>query len=442
MEDVPYTRVLRVAWIWILAAALLGSLLAFGVAKVLPRTYVATSTLMLKDESSSASLFEQTQFSQARVKSYPSFIASSDVVEGVREELGLDDADYTDREIQTMLSATSLPDTSIVEVSASAPTPTMAADLANAASTQMSRVIEAFEDASAGTSQTVKLIQIKVATPPSDVASPQTIPIVGLGLLTGLAVGAIVALLRSGGSMRTVAPEDVRRRVGLPLVGETPKKTSTPPTKQQKHMYLEAASNLLALAGGHDTAFALVPTQPDPLDAAVLDGLSDGFADVGHPTIVLDARARKDADLPVLQLQDLLRNSAEEPLAGRGSFKGHYAVANSWADPSSPTLGKLVEDITGKGFAVLLVVDANASTTIAGLGIPLLVVVRDRKTKLTDLIMVASRLKALGVKPLGVLMTGTRKLSNSVASSWKEPGATPKDPGRARGNGDRRGRGA
>ena len=69
MEDVPYGRILREGWVVIVVLAVLGAGMGWLVTKLLPETYAATSTLLLRVDSTEASLFERNQFSLARIKS-------------------------------------------------------------------------------------------------------------------------------------------------------------------------------------------------------------------------------------------------------------------------------------------------------------------------------------------------------------------------------------
>ena len=106
MEDVPYGRILREGWLIILIVALVGAVAAFGATKLMPKTYAATSTLMLRVTSTPDTLFQQNQFSLARIQSYPQLVDSPAVLDGVRSDLDLSPRDYSDADITRMLSAT------------------------------------------------------------------------------------------------------------------------------------------------------------------------------------------------------------------------------------------------------------------------------------------------------------------------------------------------
>ena len=75
----------------IVVLAVFGAGMGWLVTKMLPETYAATSTLLLRVDSTEASLFERNQFSLARIKSYPPLVDSPEVIDAVRDDLDLDD---------------------------------------------------------------------------------------------------------------------------------------------------------------------------------------------------------------------------------------------------------------------------------------------------------------------------------------------------------------
>ena len=252
MEDVPYGRILREGWVVIVVLAVFGAGMGWLVTKMLPETYAATSTLLLRVDSTEASLFERNQFSLARIKSYPPLVDSPEVIDAVRDDLDLDDDEYPDRDIRRMVSAENTADTVLLVVRADAPTAQLATDIANSAATHLSELIGETENDEDDARYTVALDQVLPAVAPLAPISPQVTAITGLGGIAGLALGAIVAVYRTTTNRRLRTISDVRRSSGLPVIGQIPRRSRL---RQDANSgaavaYEEAAGNLVALAGG------------------------------------------------------------------------------------------------------------------------------------------------------------------------------------------------
>ncbi|MFE6995693.1 YveK family protein [Microbacterium sp. NPDC057659] len=408
MEDVPYGRILREGWAIILLAAIVGAAIAYGITVPMQRTYAASSTLILQVESDQASLFERNQFSQARIKSYPPLVDSPEVVDGVRADLGLDPAEYSDRDIMKMLSAENTTDTVLLVVTAQAPTAKMSADMANSAAKHTSALIESTENTPGDSRYTVTMQQVLPATQPASPVSPQTLPIVGLGLILGLAVGAIVAVYRTTTNRHLHTISDVRKACGLPVVGRVPRRSRLSPNGKrsrevQSAAYAETVSNVVALAGADHRAIVVVPTSPHALEVQAVAGLVQAYAELGRRAQIVDLRAaaRASASPP----------DADAPRAGR---KGGTV-------PLADVLTRLDGYDAAADIAVAIL-DPGMTGTLAGLaahGIPIVIGTRAGETTVTELIAVSMRMQVMGIRPLGVLMTGTRSGANdAVAESW------------------------
>lgn len=459
MEDVPYGRILREGWLIILIATLLGGAIGYGITKPMPRTYAATSTLLLQVESDQTSLFERNQFSQARIKSYPALVDSPQVVTGVRTDLDLAPSLYSDREIRAMLSADNTSDTVLMDVRALAPTSEMSAAMANSAAIHLAALIETTENAKSDGRYQVNLEQALPAIPPLSAVSPQVIPIVGLGLITGLAVGALIALYRTTTSRRIVTISDVRRVSNLPVVGYIPRPPKFGAARARLKgtaapAYAEAISNLMALMGTTERTLVLVPAEGGALGADILTGLRDAYRRIGRSAHIIDTRNDRFALGQFHSLGDLIRATSPQRLAtgvGVGVGVGvHEATAGSHREGASAhglnlgephhiyttsdidtaklesALPHLVRHFDDPSDVTLVVIDPEATTLLAAITAPLVIGVRSRATRFADLIAITVRLQVMGIKPLGVLLTSTRaRLSTAVALSWNDLGTRP-----------------
>lgn len=436
MEDVPYGRILREGWLIMVIAALLGGVAAYGIAKLLPETYSANSTLLLQVESSEASLFERNQFSLARVKTYPALIDSPEVVDGVRADLGLKAEAYSDRDIRRMLAAENATDTVLLTVRADAPTASLAAGMANSAARHLSDLIEETENPAGDDRYDVSLDQMIPAVEPVSPSSPQVLAITGLGVIAGFAVGAILAVYRTTTNRRLRTISDVRQAAGLSVVGRVPRRPrlSKTPLRGRSEVaeeaaYADAVDNLFALGGTVVSRFVLIPVSSSSVDGSVLDGFLTAFAAAGRRVCTLDLRSDAERAANARSLSELLTDdTAPGASPGPSPSPGASDVYAMPADISMPTLEREIPSLVdrlGRDFDVVLVVAPVTSSvlieTTARTGAGVVLAVHHNSTSATDLAAVATRLRVMNVRPLGVLMTHVGMRDSGVAAeSWRE----------------------
>ncbi|MFJ4224000.1 hypothetical protein [Microbacterium sp. NPDC089695] len=421
MEDVPYGRILREGWVIIVVLAVLGAGLGWLVTKLLPETYASTSTLLLSVDSTEASLFERNQFSLARIKSYPPLVDSPEVIDAVRDDLGLDEDEYSDRDLRRMLSAENTADTVLLVVRADAPTATLATDVANSAATHLSELIGETENSEGDSRYTVALDQVLPAVAPLAPISPQVTAITGLGGIAGLAIGAIVAVYRTTTNRRLRTISDVRRASGLPVIGQIPRRSRFQPDSDAPVMaYEEAAGNLVALAGGSMRTHVIVPASDGSIDDDAVSVMLEAQRLIGATACVIDTREAHVTGQG---------NSLNEVLDGGSITDADDEQAVFVADEpiASETLVTELPDIVTamhEEFDVVVVIcEPGASALVEQLvrpGAGVIVNVRHNATSASDLVAVTTRLRVMGIRPVGVVMvhTGSKALG-SIAESWR-----------------------
>lgn len=187
-------RVLLRSWILVLVCFLAGGALAVAASALLTPVYTATATQLVKGLSGKggAASYEAAQFAVNRAKSYPSFVYSRAVLEGVRSDL--DNGASVD-DLRKELSATNPADTPLVMVTATGRTPEEARDKANSAARQLARFITQIETV-AGTSPIGVETPVEAALP-TDTTSPKRLLMGAVGALLGFAIGSLIALVRA-----------------------------------------------------------------------------------------------------------------------------------------------------------------------------------------------------------------------------------------------------
>lgn len=187
---------IRERWISVLAITILSVLLATTFTLSMSKSYTATAqnfVALTGTSEESANPLVGAQFAAQRVKSYTEIVSSPDVLIPVISQLGLP---YTVAQLGSKVSATNPPQTVLLMVSAIDGNPALAAEIANAVSVQLGRVVEALETPNSQSIAPVKVTLTEPASPPESASSPQTRLNILLGLLLGLALGCGWAVLR------------------------------------------------------------------------------------------------------------------------------------------------------------------------------------------------------------------------------------------------------
>jgi capsular polysaccharide biosynthesis protein len=178
-------------WWVLLLGVVLGAGLGVLALRVVPPTYTATATQLIKGVpgSGTGAPYLAAQFAVARAKSYPAFIYSATVLDSVRSDLG---PDFTDARLREQLSANNPTDTPLVQVTATGSTAKEAQDLANSASRHLARFITQIETVSGSTPVIVETaVQAGL---PSTPWAPQPTLFLALGVTGGFALGVVAVL--------------------------------------------------------------------------------------------------------------------------------------------------------------------------------------------------------------------------------------------------------
>lgn len=438
-----YLQVFQQRWGVILASLVACVGLAALATAVIPPTYTAKATLFLSVQSSVASLAELSQFSLARVGSYPDLVYSEEVLEHAADEIG---SDASTRELASLVSASNPTGTVLVEVTAEGPTGADAAALANATAAGLAEEVSEIEN-SPDSTYTVELDVRIPAQAPGSPSAPQRTVILGLGIVSGLALGAILALTLAQLDTRIRTAADVRRVSGLPVFGQFRRRRrsgSRHPAllDPEADGYLEAALNIRQANGGEVPRFVvLAPTSPTSAPTEVRLGLARAYAETGRSALLLEGAPEPDSAVPAIA--DL----AERPGLGEllGSASDEYAdsahqVDDSPGDGVVRALPRGLEVpsalVTERRFPKLArtilaetdVVIVQASTLTRPLDlhavVPLadvvVVVARYGTTREGELARIVTDLRLEGVRPIGVVFVDVpRRHHTDLAASWR-----------------------
>ncbi len=199
MDLIDYVRLLRRRWSWLVIFALIGLAVGIFVGSTSAVSYRATATLFVGNQVTPGTAGQTVaaqsgaDFTLARMPSYAELITSPSVADPTLAQLKLK---YGLSGFASHVSASVLAQTVLLHVTGSSSTASGAADLANAAATNLASVIENLEKPSNGGPSPVSVVVTSPAVTPSAPASPNKKLLAALGLIVGLILGLLAASLR------------------------------------------------------------------------------------------------------------------------------------------------------------------------------------------------------------------------------------------------------
>lgn len=205
MELVDYLRMLRRQWVWVVGSVVVLTALAVVYTMTAPKTYKATadlfvgSTVVGTTPADNASALSASNYVFDRVTTYSQFADQAPVLNQVIKTLNLG---TTSADLSKQISASVVPDTVIISVSATDASAAQAQKLANATALELGNYIKNLDVA--GTVSSLAPTVTQQANLPSAPDSPNRNLVLALGVLVGLALGLVLASLRD--QMRRTRP--------------------------------------------------------------------------------------------------------------------------------------------------------------------------------------------------------------------------------------------
>ncbi|WP_158590163.1 polysaccharide biosynthesis tyrosine autokinase [Amnibacterium setariae] len=390
----------------------------------------ATAYVSVSTNSSVNDLSQGADFVQQAVKSYAGVATSAYVLERVIDRLDLDESVGT---LKEQVSAQAPVDTTLLDISATASSPTQAAAIANAVTTELSSAVDRLTLDARSSSSAVVLTRIDPATAPSTPSSPNVPLNLGIAAILGLAVGLGIAVLRDRLDTRIRDREEAGALVAAPVLGEI---LEDP----------RAASRPLVAVGGDDSPGAeayrtlrtnlefldfdkrprsIVVTSSIPREGKTLSvvNLAAVTAEAGHSVVVVDADLRRPQVGRYFGLED--RVGLTDVLLGTVRLDD---AIQQWGGPQGPlvlpagrippnpsellqseAMRELIEQLEARYDVVLIdtpplvpVSDAAILTRRTG---GALLLAASRRTRKADLRRAAANLAQVDGRLLGVVLT-------------------------------------
>lgn len=450
MEQQGYLRTFRERWIAIVLAVLAGVGVAYNVGQQIAPIYSATATLFLTVASEEATFYERSAFSLQRIGSYPDLIHSQEVLRATIDDLGLD---MTVQELSENVSASAVATTVLLEVTAEAATAELAAEIANTVATNLAAEVASLENSDVDLRYSIALeLRVPAVAPVSPIA-PQNTVILGIGVVGGLALGLIAAILwaKWDTTIRSVAL--IRRISGLPVIGELPRSPLFGrPTGARGQEKARTAFRDIQLtirqtnAGRVPDILLLAPASQSAGGFSVRRGFAYSLAQTGREVLLVETDVDRRSSISGSTTAGLA-----EVLAGTHSLSdvigpvdevGGYWVLGAGARDAVPKeylaeqrMPQVAKALVAK--ADVTVIQTTSVTRPASLQLVgpyvdgVVVLVRFGRTRIADLAHMLAQLRLIGLRPLGVVLVGVPALWRSdLAATWlpEDFAAEPRTP--------------
>lgn len=432
MDLRDYLRLLRRRWPQVALVTALGVGLAGLLLFVQVPTYRATTTLFVSTPfaagTSASSAYDSQQFSAQRVKSYIELLHGPRVAASVRAKLGT--ADSVDQLLQKT-SASSIPDSVLLTVSADDPSPPQAQRLADTFAQQFSLLAAALEQVPGSDQSPVRVIVAESARLPTQPVSPRPLRELGLGLVIGLLLAVALAVLRESLDTSVRDEDDVRSAVDLPTVGhiafdrdaaKRPLLVSVDPSSARAEAFRTLRTNLRYVdVATPPRSVVMTSSLPEEGKSTTTCNLAIALAQAGTRVLLVEADLRrpKVADylglVGAVGLTSVLVGSAtlEDAIQTWGEER-LLVLASGPVPPNpaellgSPAMAALMQRL--EGLADIVLVDAPPLlpvTDAALLGAVcsgVLLVCRRGATRREQLARAAEALRAVDARVYGVVL--------------------------------------
>ncbi|GLW31720.1 polysaccharide biosynthesis tyrosine autokinase [Actinoplanes regularis] len=447
-----YLRVARRHW-WL---PLISVVLAFGVALIVTLNttpvYAARVTFFFSTPLASVSeLYGASMFNASRLATYAKLLTSDEVCDPLAETPGVDlDA----QQVRKAISAETLPDTVMMEVSVADRDRDRALLLITRLTNHFKNAVEELERPSPTEPSAVKVTVVSGPALDEDPIAPNPVRNFALAIIAGLVVGAV------GAVSRELADRTIRTAEALQVLASAPVLTSVPidegslfgsPSASALTEALRAVRTRVQCAAASDSVKTLAVTSAVPGEgrSTTACGLALLFAEAGQRVLVVDAELRRPRLAAFLGregsagLSGVLDGTAalEQVLQPWGA--GLWLLAGGRTPPnpsellSSPRMTKLVDDVRRRFDVVIFdcppLLPVTDAAVVAARTDGTLLVVRARRTTSAEVTGAIRALDAVNATLLGCVLNMVTRKGPDAMPNYDSYLAGPKPPSRGRG---------
>jgi capsular exopolysaccharide synthesis family protein len=427
MELLYYLRLLCRRWVLLASSVLLALIVAALVTVRMSPQYAASITLIVSapDDGNAAAAYQAVLSSQERAKSYAKLIQSRSVTAGVAKALN---NGMTAEELQRRITAQAVPDTTLLRATVTDSSPALAMLIGHTLGIEFSRYVAGLEPPAPKTRPGVRITVADDADLPTVPVSPRPVLNLGLGLVVGLIIGTVTAVLRDLTDTSVRSVQSLRETAGsaaLGVIGLDRRLGERSLVVRDDSPLTEAFRRLrinLRFAGGDDLPRSVVITSAvsEEGKSMVACNLALSLAEVGWKVILVDADLRGSGLSARLEI---------EPGAGLSSVladdRAVGEVLQQWGPLSilssgpvvrhpsellaSEKMPSILRELEREADIVLFDTPAMLSTTdaavLARVCTGTLLVTRQGRTRREDVIQAVEQLKTVRAKILGTVLS-------------------------------------
>ncbi|MFE6646769.1 YveK family protein [Nocardioides sp. NPDC057772] len=194
MQNPEISHLAAREWMTVIGFALLGLMAAVTLSFSSDETYESHTQLFVSsDVENAADAYAFSIFAGQRTKSYAALVGSENLAARAikKHDLGL-----TPQEVSAKVSAEVLPDTAVIDITATDTDPKKAQRLAGAIAAELPAYVHALESADRKGKSTFRLSVTSPASLADRATTPRWSLNIGLGLVIGVLFGVAVAVLR------------------------------------------------------------------------------------------------------------------------------------------------------------------------------------------------------------------------------------------------------
>lgn len=418
----------RKNWMLLLASVLAGVAVAAGVSLIQPTVYSATSTgyVVAGNSSTVGDAIAGKSLAAQKAGTYLPLVQSRSVAERVAEDLGLDS---TGTVAGALKGST---DGVIFRIAATASSPELAAQLADAAIRATSVEANALETLTLSGEQTgstvVRIVPVELAQTPSRPVSPNLPRNFAIGLALGLMAGLGLVVARHTLDRRIRQVADAEQIAGASALGIVPLAPELAGSVNLTRNMGAAAEGLrqlrtnLRFVSVDEPARVIVVTSSNEGEgkSTIAAHLASMLADSGQPTILVDADLRRPVQADhfevdgLVGLTQLLAGSVELPDVLVPTKQAGLQLLPAGRIPPNPSelvgSGRMATLLATLRETHIVIVDASpllpvtdaALLTVVSDGA--IVVIHQGKTLMEQLALAARKLAQVEGKLLGVVL--------------------------------------
>lgn len=429
-----YLRLLRERWVPIVAALILGLVVAYAFTAVSPALYAASATMYIsseEDPTGNSSAYESSQLAKDRVESYTELITSDRISRDVVSDLNLT---MSSEELADRISASAGAETVLVTATVVDRSPEDAARIANGVAAAFVRLVAEIEQPSDPTRRPPLVARIvEPAAAPSAPVSPRPLVNYSVGALAGLLIGFAGVALRYFTDTTIRTRQQLTDAAGVPALGAVAYDKRARrgrlamrdrPQSPRAEEFRALRTNLQAMESTpRGRVIVVTSSVRGEGKSVVVSNLAMALADAGRRVIVVDANLRQPAMSsylgvrPASGLTDVVLGSAKVQSVVQRCLSdgGAFDLLDTGLLPphpsellGSPTMALLIAFLRERYEYVLLDTPALLPVTdaaaVAHRADGVVLVTRYGRTRSRDVCAAVGALQAARVRLLGTVL--------------------------------------